>query len=127
MNLIDEKGIIPNGTSAQSFRQSVENKNLLVEKGSIYVGTGGTNTNDGSAITTALPAGEPNTVLQVGGEKGLQYGKITTNNIDEDNFIAPKAEKIKVQESYCSVVRMTQAEYNNLSNPDSNTLYIIIG
>lgn len=121
----NENGIIPNNTSAQSFRQSVENKNLLAEKGSIYVGTGNVNT-DGSAKTTALAAGDPNTVLQVGEGKTLKYGKLTTDNIDTNNFISPKADKIKVQDNYCSVVQMTQADYNTAVK-DPNTLYIIIG
>ena len=130
MDLINTNGTIPNNTPAQSFRQSVENKNLLATKGSIYVGTGNANTNDGSAITAALAAGDLNTVLQVvqdGEGKTLQYGKLTTDNIDQNNFISPKADKIKVQDNYCSVVQKTQAAYNSLSEKDSNTLYIIIG
>lgn len=131
IKLIDENGIIPNNTSAQSFRQSVENKNLIAAKGSIYIGTGTIN-GDGSAITTALAAGDLNTVLQVvqdGEAKNLKYGKITTDNIDQNNFISPKADKIKVQDNYCSVVQMTQAAYNSLvetGETDVNTLYIII-
>ena len=122
----NENGIIPNNTSAQSFRQSVENKNLLAAKGSIYIGTGDAN-DDGSAKTTALAAGGLNTVLQVGGEKGLQYGKITTDNVDKNNFISPRADTIKVNENnYCSVVQMTQTAYNSLAEQDPNTLYIII-
>ena len=122
----NENGIIPNNTSAQSFRQSVENKNLLATKGSIYIGTGNANT-DSSAITTALAAGGLNTVLQVGGEKGLQYGKLTTDNVDKNNFISPRADTIKVNENnYCSVVQMTQTAYNSLAEQDPNTLYIII-
>ena len=131
IKLIDENGIIPNNTSAQSFRQSVENKNLLATKGSIYIGTGNANT-DGSAKTAALAAGGLNTVLQVvqdGEGKTLKYGKLTTDNIDQNNFTSPKADKIKVQDNYCSVVQMTQADYNSLSETggiDVNTLYIII-
>lgn len=124
----NENGIIPNNTSAQSFRQSVENKNLLATKGSIYIGTGNANT-DGSAITAALPAGGLNTVLQVvqdGEGKTIQYGKLTTDNIDQNNFTSPQADKIKVQDNYCSVVQMTQAAYNTAVK-DPNTLYIIIG
>ena len=125
----NENGIIPNNTSAQSFRQSVENKNLLATKGSIYIGTGNANT-DGSAITAALAAGETNTVLQVvqdGEGKTLQYGKLTTDNIDQNNFTSPKANAIKVNDdTYCSVVQMTQAAYNTAVK-DPNTLYIIIG
>lgn len=120
----NENGIIPNNTSAQSFRQSVENKNLLATKGSIYIGTGNANT-DGSAITVALTAGETNTVLQVGEGATLKYGKLSTDNIDQNNFISPKADKIKVQDTYCSVVQMTQAAYNTAVK-DPNTLYIII-
>ena len=125
----NENGIIPNNTSAQSFRQSVENKNLLAEKGSIYVGTGNANTNDGSAITAALPAGDLNTVLQVGEGKTLKYGKLTTDNIDQNNFTSPQADKIKVQDNYCSVVQKTQKQYDDLTKSqqiDANTLYIII-
>ena len=124
----NENGIIPNNTPAQSFRQSVENKNLLATKGSIYIGTGNANTNDGSAITAALAAGDVNTVLQVvqdGEGKTLQYGKLTKDNIDQNNFTSPKADKIKVQDNYCSVVQMTQAAYNTAVK-DPNTLYIII-
>ena len=121
----NENGIIPNNTSAKSFRQSVENKNLLAEKGSIYVGTGNANT-DGSAITAALAAGDANTVLQVGEGKTLKYGKLTTDNIDQNNFTSPKANTIKVNDNnYCSVVQMTQAAYNT-AEKDPNTLYIII-
>ena len=123
----NENGIIPNNTSAQSFRQSVENKNLLAEKGSIYVGTGNANT-DGSAITAALAAGDANTVLQVGEGATLQYGKITTDNIDQNNFTSPKANTIKVNDNnYCSVVQMDQTAYDSLAVKDPNTLYIIIG
>ena len=121
----NEKGIIPNNTSAKSFRQSVENKNLLAAKGSIYVGTGDVNA-DGSAITAALPAGDLNTVLQVGEGKTLKYGKVTSDNIDQNNFTSPKANTIKVNDNnYCSVVQMTQAAYNTAVK-DPNTLYIII-
>ena len=126
----NEKGIIPNNTSAQSFRQSVENKNLLAAKGSIYIGTGEAN-DDGSAKTTALAAGDLNTVLQVGEGATLQYGKITTDNIDQNNFTSPKANTIKVNDNnYCSVVQKTQKQYDDLTKSqqiDANTLYIIIG
>ena len=129
--IIDNEGIgiIPNNTEAINFRQSVENKNLLAEKGSIYIGTGNANT-DGSAITAALAAGETNTVLQVGEGKTLKYGKVTLDNIDQNNFTSPKADKIKLQDNYCSVVQMTQKQYEDLTKSqqiDANTLYIIIG
>ena len=129
MDLINTNGTIPNNTPAQSFRQSVENKNLLATKGSIYIGTGNANT-DGSAITAALAAGDPNTVLQVvqdGEGKTLQYGKLTTDNIDQNNFTSPQADKIKVQDNYCSVVQMKQSDYDSLAVKNPNTLYIIIG
>ena len=133
--IIDNEGIgiIPNNTEAINFRQSVENKNLLAEKGSIYIGTGQyIDLGEGKKIakTTALAAGDPNTVLQVvqdGEGKTLQYGKLTTDNIDQNNFTSPKANTIKVNDNnYCSVVQMTQAAYNSLLEKDPNTLYIII-
>lgn len=133
--IIDNEGIgiIPNNTEAINFRQSVENKNLLAEKGSIYIGTGQyIDLGEGKKIakTTALPAGDLNTVLQVGEGKTLKYGKVTSDNIDQNNFTSPKANTIKVNDNnYCSVVQMTQAAYNSLSETggtDPNTLYIII-
>ena len=127
---LNENGIIPNNTAAKIFRQSVENKNLLAEKGSIYVGTGehiDVNDNESPFTTAALPAGDLNTVLQVGEGKTLKYGKLTTDNIDQNNFTSPKANTIKVNDNnYCSVVQMTQAAYNTAVK-DPNTLYIIIG
>lgn len=125
----DGIGIIPNNTEAINFRQSVENKNLLAEKGSIYIGTGQyINLGEGkkAAKTAALAAGETNTVLQVGEGKTLKYGKLTKDNIDQNNFISPKADKIKVQDTYCSVVQMKQSDYDSLAAKDPNTLYIII-
>lgn len=134
--IIDNEGIgiIPNNTEAINFRQSVENKNLLAEKGSIYIGTGQyIDLGEGKKIakTTALAAGDVNTVLQVvqdGEGKTLKYGKVTSDNIDKNNFISPRADTIKVQDNYCSVVQMTQAAYNSLAEAekDPNTLYIII-
>lgn len=130
----NENGIIPNNTAAKIFRQSVENKNLLAEKGSIYVGTGehiDVNDNESPFTTAALPAGGLNTVLQVGEGKTLKYGKLTTDNIDQNNFTSPKANTIKVNDNnYCSVVQMTQKQYDDLTESqqiDANTLYIIIG
>ena len=128
---LNENGIIPNNTAAKIFRQSVENKNLLAEKGSIYVGTGehiDVNDNESPFTTAALPAGGLNTVLQVGEGATLQYGKITTDNIDQNNFTSPKANTIKVNDNnYCSVVQMGQTDYDSLAVKDPNTLYIIIG
>ena len=127
---LNENGIIPNNTAAKIFRQSVENKNLLAEKGSIYVGTGehiDVNDNGSPFTTAALPAGETNTVLQVGEGSTLKYGKLSTDNIDQNNFTSPQANTIKVNDNnYCSVVQMTQAAYNTAVK-DPNTLYIIIG
>lgn len=129
--IIDNEGIgiIPNNTEAINFRQSVENKNLLAEKGSIYIGTGQyIDLGEGkkAAKTAALVAGDPNTVLQVGEGATLKYGKLTTDNIDQNNFTSPQADKIKVQDNYCSVVQMNQTAYDTLAEKDPNTLYIII-
>lgn len=43
-NLIDSNNSIPNQTVASVFRNSIEDKNLISEKNSIYIGTGETNT-----------------------------------------------------------------------------------
>lgn len=43
-DVLNETGAIPDNQWANVMRISIENKNLLATKGSIYVGTGGTNT-----------------------------------------------------------------------------------
>ena len=40
----DEKGCIASGLALKAMRLAMENKDLLAEAGSMYVGTGGTNT-----------------------------------------------------------------------------------
>ena len=82
-NITDDNGAIQTGLRADIMRKSMENKNLLSSKGSIYVGTGNTNNivvNESTVsvpITSSLTAGNQNEVLSVGASNTLQYSKIT--------------------------------------------------
>ena len=82
-NITDDNGAIQTGLRADIMRKSMENKNLLSSKGSIYVGTGDTNNVvvSGSTVsipkTAALTVGNQNEVLSVGANNTLQYSKIT--------------------------------------------------
>lgn len=73
--LVGENGEIPAGLPGSIMRKSMENKNLLEQKDSIYIGTGEKDA-DGIVITDVLKKGENGTVLNVvGGD--LVYSKAT--------------------------------------------------
>ena len=86
----DENGCIKNGLRADIMRCCMENKNLLAENGSIYVGTGekiiigdGTPNRITIAKTAALSPGEYGEVLMVkDGE--LCYSKLSEMNFHYD-------------------------------------------
>ena len=54
-NNLNDNGVIPNFTPAPVFRNSVENKNLLSEKNSMYIGTGETQTVTFGGIEYSIP------------------------------------------------------------------------
>ncbi len=77
MGLTDSNNCISNNLRADIMRSSMENKNLLSDKGSIYVGTGEQNTVGGTSVakTKSLPLGESGKVLiSKGGD--LSYGAL---------------------------------------------------
>lgn len=83
MTTIDSNNCIPRGLRVDIMRCSMENKNLLSKKGSIYVGTGESITVGGEKIykTKALEPGLDGEVLQVkNGDLG--YDKIQNAAID---------------------------------------------
>ena len=83
MATIDSNNCIPTGLRADIMRSSMENKNLLSKKGSIYVGTGETVTVGGEKIykTKALELGSSGQVLIVkDGE--LKYSTLTNESFD---------------------------------------------
>lgn len=78
MNLVDTNNCIPTNLRADIMRCSMENKNLLNKKGSIYVGTGETITVGGQKIytTKALELGNTGEILQnINGELGYSQLK----------------------------------------------------
>lgn len=90
-NLSTENGAIVTGLRADVMRNCMENKNLLSEEGSIYVGTGetGATFNVGGATysipkTAALVKGATNTVLCVNNSANLGYDKITSSMVEND-------------------------------------------
>lgn len=77
MAVIDENNQIPNGLIAVKMRKSMENKNILVSKGALYVGTGDSETVDGDIIykTMALiPSDDGNRLVCDSNEdEGLRW------------------------------------------------------
>ena len=86
-NLTDDNNCIQPGLRVDIMRCSMENKNLLTKKGSIYVGTGESFTVDGYTIykTKALELGNNGEILQ-GGENGLCYGHLKPDHFDSNTI-----------------------------------------
>mgnify|MGYP003187406515 FL=1 len=51
--LQNTNSVIANGLEAKTMRHKIENKDLLSQKGALYVGTGNT-TSTGAAVTTSI-------------------------------------------------------------------------
>lgn len=102
MNITDNNGRIKSGLRADIMRKSMENKNLLNTKGSLYVGTGEKETislNNNETVdiykTKAFPLGSPNTVLTTSRFGELSYEKIIPDMLDNTsgnyNIVAANA------------------------------------
>ena len=94
MATIDSNNCIPTGLRADIMRSSMENKNLLSKKGSIYVGTGETVTVGGEKIykTKALELGSSGQVLIVkDGE--LKYSTLTNESFDSSTDYSARLKK----------------------------------
>ena len=80
---------IENNVTAKEFRERVEDKNTLDKKGTLYVGTGGRNTEEPNAYkTVATPPPEENSVLV---KDDTQEGGLGWKNIvDAVNAAAEK-------------------------------------
>lgn len=99
--LQNTNSVIANGLEAKKMRHKIENKDLLSQKGALYVGTGNT-TSTGAAVTTSIA---PNSETDDGkvlianstANEGWQIGKITASNI-EDGAVSPT--KLNLQSDY---------------------------
>ena len=105
--IVNGENTIPSGLASDLMRMSMENKNLLKTKGSIYVGTGRTN-KDGVAITEALKPGEPNTVLTVLDSEGtLGYSKVTPQMMNSGTYYNIQCSKSISADNHVSRVENT--------------------
>lgn len=95
LSLKDQDGVIPNNLRADVMRKSMENKNLLTHKGSLYIGTGTTESYevDGNQVnicqTSELTPGSPYTVLKVkviDSDTSLQYAKVDKFMVVSDEY-----------------------------------------
>ena len=107
----NETGAIPNGTWANVMRVSMENKNLLAQKGALYVGTGETNdVIDGSGNTQQIAK-----TAVLNPPKGDGYGLIS-EVLNEENPIGLKWAPVF---SYDLIIRTQvdfEAFYKTLDN-----------
>lgn len=113
--IVNGENTIPSGFASDLMRMSMENKNLLKTKGSIYVGTGRTN-KDGIAITEALEPGEPNTVLTVLDSEGtLGYSKVTPQMVESGTYYNIQCSKSMLADNHVSHVENTDCASYALS------------
>lgn len=135
-DLNDGNGIIPNNQRADVMRCSIENKNLLNSKGSIYVGTGESHTiyNGGGEgvdinipITTALPVGPDGSLLicDNSSNAGLSYINKSDLSVGYSNIANFSSGLSIINNS--SIQNVSSIEIVSVLplNPDSNTLYLI--
>lgn len=99
--LQNTNSVIANGLEAKTMRHRIENKDLLSQKGALYVGTGNT-TSTGAAVTTSIaPNGKTDDgkvlIANSTANEGWQIGKITASNI-EDGAVSPT--KLNLQSDY---------------------------
>lgn len=95
-NLIDNNNFIITGLRADVMRCSMETKNLLDTKGSIYVGTGRSKSiqvSSGETVSVPITAKlEPNNIYTVltsheSYDNGLGYSKVTPDMIDPNSGV----------------------------------------
>ena len=120
MAIIDSNNCIPSGLRVDIMRHSMENKNLLSAKGSIYVGTGETVTVGGEKIykTRALVPGSVNTILQVkNGDLGYDTIRdVTINSSVNYTNLNYTLNNLKLINSQFN----SSSEYTNLKITDQN-------
>lgn len=98
--LQNTNSVITNGLEAKTMRHKIENKDLLSQKGALYVGTGNT-TSTGAAVTAAIniPDDANGKVLAVSddetSENGWKFVDTIANAIHSTN-----ADNIKLDETY---------------------------
>lgn len=92
--LIGQDGEIISGLRADVMRSSIENKNLLKKKGSLYVGTGSTTTIQAGSVSYSIPIteelavgeNENHSVLVVkNANNGVGYSKIYPSMVEENS------------------------------------------
>lgn len=131
-NIMDANGNIKSNLRGDVMRISMENKNLLKAKGSVYAGTGQyitIQTDSGEeqlAITEAVdPGNENGQVLMVDQNIGcgLKFGKITSNNIENTDFSTQ--EYINYPESIGDTpISINFTEITNIST-DNDCMYLV--
>lgn len=125
-------GRIPNGLPGEVMRKSMENKNILTKKGSLYVGTGAADTveisgnNYSIAQTGELIPGSDNAVLVAdsASEYGLSYknvkdiiGGVVRYDIDQSLNVT---QKIKARNNIGAAEKFTAGQ--GLTFDTSNSL-----
>lgn len=130
-DLVNSNNSIGNGLPASVMRESMENKNLLANKGSIYVGTGSNNsimTGYNVSTTMALEHGAPGTILRYTNDENSPTGFEQIDPATTEDFIANKATNVDldgevIQNSSGIFVNVSAGSGSNFSHqiPNAST------
>ena len=140
-SVLNNDGTFPNNQRADVMRNSIENKNLLSKKGSMYIGTGGSHSvsseNVSVAETTSLdpPVDGNDTILDNyvpvtdhTAPNGISYKNLNSLDVHSASM------STKTSSIYVTGLNGLTSGYKNIvicrylpSQPDSNTVYMILG
>lgn len=123
--MADNKNVIPNGLTASKIRNRMEDKNTLVQKGSMYAGTGVMGEN-GAAVTTFTPPPSENTLLvkddtQDGGLGWKNVGNVIGGALNARQDIM--ANYIYTDQNSIFISHRTDPERNYTMSVNSRTFY----
>lgn len=130
---------IPNGLPGEAMRKSMENKNILAEKGSLYVGTGAVETveilgdNYLIAQTGKLTPGPDNAVLVVDSTSstGLSYKNVNSLISGVVRYDISQEDLTGANQAQARTNIMAAREFDTgpglgltTSSPDNNIIYL---
>lgn len=119
--LQNTNSVIVNGLEAKTMRHRIENKDLLSQKGALYVGTGNTTSTSAAVTTSIAPNGKTDDgkILIADSTKntGWKIDKIVNDNITNGTITGDKLVDNFEYEQYVDRIQRTFTLSDGLSKP----------
>ncbi len=106
--------VIPAGLSSDIMRMRIENKNLLSQKGSIYIGTGVYDESNSYLTDVLLPSQNSVIISKPSSTEGIQFLKVGPSSFESTNAL------FNITVRHATVT--TYAEYPNEATRDKGTI-----